>query len=718
MKTSTLISLGLLLLGALPIQAATRVELNGDWQFRIDPSGQGEPGGWVRQMPDDTETVNVPHTWNIGKHDDYEGTAWYFRNFEVDEALLRKHVEIHFGATFYRARVWLNGVEVGSHEGGHTEYHFDISPHLKRVNYLAVQIDNQPGYETIPGFAMRFRGTTDTANAWYDWWHYGGIVRDVWLNFNEPALIRRQQIRVKLDGPAAEVEDRIFLENTSARATQVKLTLSAYAPGNAAPAATAQQTVTLAPGAHDQNLRLRLDSPKLWHFDHPNLYRMEAVLADSKDQPLDTRSDNFGVRQIEIRDRHLFLNGERVRLTGITRHEDSPWEGLAETRGTIRQDYDDLKNLQVTLTRPVHYPQHPAILDYCDRNGILLVPEIPIWQFSEKQLSNSNVIALAKQMMREMIEQAGNHPCIMGWSVCNESATATPGGIAYFRTLRDWVKSLDPDRYVTYADDVVGREAAGSPNAARDADFIMMNEYFGGWHGPAHLLRGVLDQVGKTYPDKMVILSEVGLAGVFGANREDADRRRVELLREQMPIIAQYDWIGGAMLWCYQDYKSHRNLWPGETNGIVDHGLVDEYRQRRPSYYVWQELNYPLHIESTWKCSDQFPYPPLGFSATVSERAATELPSYPIHDYQLFWEARRDDGRLIARGEQPLSSLQPPAQVTGAWTATDYRTIMLTFKVYRPTGFVACEREVSWGNPVSGGQSVGGMKQRANVPVE
>ena len=718
MKTWKSHILGLLLFATLPIQAATRVDLNGEWQFRIDPSTQGEPGGWARQMPADTETVDVPHTWNIGKYDDYEGTAWYFKTFAVSEDLLRKHVEVHFGATFYRARVWLNGVELGSHEGGYTEYAFDITPHLKRVNFLAVQIDNQPGYETIPGFAMRFRGNSDGANAWYDWWHYGGIVRDVWLTFNEPSLIRRQQIRAKLDGTNAEVEDRVFIENTSSRAAQLKLTLKAYAPGMALPVATAQQPVNLAPGSSDQTLRLRLDSPQLWHFDHPNLYRMEAELADANDQLLDTRNDNFGVRQIEIRDRHLCLNGDRVRLSGITRHEESPWEGLAETRGTIRHDYDDLKNLQVTLTRPVHYPQPPAILDYCDRNGILLIPEIPVWQFSEKQMTNPKVIALAKQMMREMIEQDYNHPCIMGWSACNESATATPGGVAYFRTMRDWIKSLDPDRYVSYADDVVGREAAGATNAAAYADFIMMNAYFGGWHGPAYLLRSVLDKVGKDYPDKMVIISESGLAGVFGANSEDADRRRVQIVQEQMPVYAQYDWIGGVLLWCYQDYKSHRNLWPGETKGVVDHGVVDENRQRRPSYYIWQEMNYPVRVEPVWKCSDQFPYPPLGFNATVSERSVTELPSYPIHDYRLTWEARRDDGRMIAQGEQPLASLQPPVQVTGAWTATDYRTITLTFKIYRPTGFMACERQLSWGNPVSGGQSVGDMKQRTTVPVE
>ena len=101
----------------------------------------------------------------------------------------------------------------------------------------------------------------------------------------------------------------------------------------------------------------------------------------------------------------------------------------------------------------MHYPQHPDVLDYADRNGVLLVPEIPMWQFSEEQMSDPKVLALAKRMMQEMIEQAGNHPSIFAWSVCNESATSTPGGRAYVKAMVDHVKALDPGRYVSYADD-------------------------------------------------------------------------------------------------------------------------------------------------------------------------------------------------------------------------------------------------------------------------
>jgi beta-glucuronidase len=109
-------ALGMLL--ATPLLGATRIDLNRDWQFRADPEGSGAASGWNSAIPPDTTSVTVPHTWNIGRLHDYLGVAWYFRRFEAPPA--GAHVELHFGATFYSARVWLNGEEIGAHEGGFT----------------------------------------------------------------------------------------------------------------------------------------------------------------------------------------------------------------------------------------------------------------------------------------------------------------------------------------------------------------------------------------------------------------------------------------------------------------------------------------------------------------------------------------------------------------------------------------------------------------------
>ena len=393
---------------------------------------------------------------------------------------------------------------------------------------VAVRIDNRPGLATIPGWAMRLK---DSGTLWYDWWHYGGIVRDVALVAQERAAIRRQEIRpLRVEAGRATVATRVFLERFAA-GDRLTVDAQALEPSGRA-VARAGRAVEGAAGATVVPLELTIPEPQLWHFDRPNLYRMIVRVTDAKGAVVDRREEPFGIRTVEVRDRGLWLNGERVRLTGITRHEESTQEGLAETRGTMKYDWDDMKALHVVFTRPVHYPQHPYVLDYADRNGVLLVPEIPMWQFSEEQMKDPKVLALAKRMMQEMIEQAGNHPSVFAWSVCNESATSTPGGRAYVKAMVEHVKSLDPGRFVSYADDGLGRLTDATANANQYTDFLMMNQYFGSWHGPADGLAPALDRLGKLFPDKMVVISEFGLAGPFAADTAQADALRVATIRE------------------------------------------------------------------------------------------------------------------------------------------------------------------------------------------
>jgi beta-galactosidase/beta-glucuronidase len=669
--------------------ASSRIDLNRDWQFCIDPSAIGEASGWQKHLPEGTESVNVPHTWNIGRHDNYLGEAWYFRTFEGPAHSPDSHLELHFGATFYASRIWLNGEEVGHHEGGYTAYSVDITSHLRSANYLAVEIDNRITEQTIPGFAMRQQVPHD---AWYDWWDYGGMVRDVGLTVTGPLEVRRQRIRTEIKANRATVQDHIYIASRLQQSKQVSVRLTAFDPDNRI-SATQTRSFGIASAEPEIDLSLELAAPRLWGIDHPNVYRLAVEIVDENGTVLDQQSDTFGLRNIEIRDRHLLINGEPVRLTGLTRHEESVSEGLAETAGTMRSDYDDLKSLQVTLTRPVHYPQNPFILDYADRHGILLIPEIPLWQFSESQLSDPRVIALAKQQMKEMIEQAGNHPSIFAWSVCNESDTGTPGGIAYFRTMRDFIRKLDPSRFVSYADDNLPKLKRAEDSAANDADFLMMNQYFGSWHGPESELAASLDKVDRMFPHKMVIISEFGLAGIFARDEEDADHKRVKIIQEQMPELARRDWIAGAILWCYQDYKSRRNLRFGLEEGYVDHGLVNQYRQRRPSYYVWKEMNAPAAITVRWNNARDGT---ASFTATVKPNSLDSLPSYPLHDYRLNWEIY-DDTKVLARGEDSLADLATARAVPGKVQGqVDTHKLRLHLTLVRPTGEIAAEKILDW----------------------
>jgi len=699
----------LVVAAAVPVVASTRIDLEGPWQFRIDADGGGEGRGWARAVPSGTRTVDVPHTWGVGPDAEHEGLAWYWRTVTVPPSLRGHRVELHFGATFYKTRLFVNGSLAGEHEGGHTAWFADVTKALGDGGLVAVEIDNRPGLATIPGWAMKLE---TSGSLWYDWWHYGGIVRDAALVVQERAAIRRQQIRTAVTGATATVRTRAFVERFGAGPLRLegRVVDESGEPGSWTGVDVGAAALSAGSAGGVSLPAVEIASPKRWHFDAPHLYRFELRLRDAAGAVLDERVDTFGIRTVEIRDRGLWLNGERVRVTGITRHEDSPWEGLAETRGTMKQDWDDLKALHVVFTRPVHYPQHPWILDYADRHGVLLVPEIPMWQFSEAQMKDPAVLTLAKQMMREMIEQAFNHPSIFAWSVCNESATNTPGGNAYVEAMRDHIREIDPDRFVTYADDGLSYLTDASINANKYTDFLMMNQYFGSWHGPAEGLAPALDRLDRLFPDRMLVISEFGLAGPFAPDSVQADEERVRVMREQLAEFARHDFVAGAVFWCYQDYKSHRNLWPGETTGWVEMGLVDENRQRRPSHAAWREATSPVRLSLSWT-RERFG-PPVGFRATVERRPLSELPSYALRGYRAEWEARDHHGVVLASGVRDLPDIGDPATVEGAWPESESREIRLVLRVVRPTGFVAGEREERWWRSVQGGLSPEAARER------
>ncbi|MBC8027725.1 MAG: hypothetical protein H7Y89_17155 [Steroidobacteraceae bacterium] len=667
---------------AVADSGATRVDLNRGWMLVEQPL-ESKVLRPADRMPPTGEIVDLPHTWNrAGSRYELLGQVWYFKRFDLPKLPADAIALLHFGAAFYKAQVFVNGVKVGEHEGGYTGFSFDIAPRLAGSNIVAVLIDNRPGMFTIPGFGAR--GSKD---AWYDWWAYGGITRDVWIDIHGPVRIAGQFIRVDTDAIKAVVSNRVTIARRTAKPLSMRATVTS--PDGKT---VATRTSPLSADATSATAVLGIENPKLWDLDHPNLYRMTVEILDGAGKTIESASDRFGVRLISIHERQLLINREHVRLTGMTRHTDSPWEGGAETRGTLLHDWEDMKSLNMTLTRPVHYAPDPAAFDFADERGILLIPEIPIWQASEEQLSNPQYVALAKRQMRELIEEFGNHPSVFAWSVLNESAAGTPGGIRFFREMRDYIKALDPERFVTLADDNLPKLARAEESAANDADFLMMNQYFGAWHGPREALGPALDKVDRLFPDKMVIISELGFPGIFAPNPIEADKMRVSILREQLPLIAQREWIAGAILWCYQDYKSRRYFWPGQEGGYLEHGIVDANRQRKPSYFAWAELNAPARIEMGWTRKDNGI--PAAFEISVTPNGATQLPHFPLHGYQVAWQLRGAENRAFAGGSLALD-VAGSRVATGVPARDKLTPFDLVVKLLRPDGSVAMERTLA-----------------------
>jgi hypothetical protein len=694
----------------VPVEAAS-FPLSGEWRFATDPRGIGVEEGWTDPGFDDSSwaVVQVPHTWNVmPEYVDYEGLAWYRRHFALPAAAEEGRLSLRFEAVFYAARVWLNGVLLGEHEGGYTPFEYDVSGIARpgEENVVVVRVDNVRASDRIPA-ALGPRWS-------FDWWNYGGIVRDVALQLSSRVYVAAQRIVAVPhivawdEADTATITATLTVDNRSGDAFEGTLSADVLddSTGSSVLAALLASPVSVPPGESvDVQLVTTIASPRLWHFDHPSLYRWSTSLRADDGAVLHAVEDTFGVRRVELREAQLVLNGEPVRLVGLTRHADSPEFGLAETVTVMAADYDDLRRLNMVFSRPVHYPQSRFILDYCDRNGILLIPEVPAWQLSAQQMSDPEMLALAQRQLAEMIAADFNHPSVWAWSVGNEFDSKSPAGHAYVRAMIDLAHELDPTRPVGFASNLL--DAAPGRDATDLADLVLMNQYFGTWVGPKGNLGPALDLIHATWPDRVVVISEFGFEPHWNAlwgpptasldpaqyylipddvpsDAEEADAQRRQLILEQMETFRSRPYVVGAIFWTYQDYRTR--------TGFVM-GVVDAERNRRGSWAVLREQYSPALFDdvslvsagdATWRATVR-----LHARGPVEQ----ELPAYTLRGYTLHWavtSAQQDE--TYSEGELSLPVLAPGEAWSGEveWTAPTVE-VVLVLSIVRPTGFPVLE---------------------------
>ncbi|MCP5109218.1 MAG: beta-galactosidase, partial [bacterium] len=274
----------LALSGVLPAMAddaRLRYELNGRWRFVIDPAGEGEIHGWHKpDLPEGRwDHVEVPHCWPVEMRYQHTGQAWYRRRFTAPPAAGRNHVRLRFGAVFYRSKVWLNGRLLGEHEGGYTPFSFDVSSVLRpgEENVLAVMADNSWSTETIPGA----RPGPQPQQQVYPWWAYGGIVRDVYLQYSAPIFVEKHKVEAvpDLENGDARVTVKLWLKNTTREAATATVRLRIFRQGEREPVASSRVEAGLPAnggGTVRAELPLAAEDVALWDYDHPNLYESVA----------------------------------------------------------------------------------------------------------------------------------------------------------------------------------------------------------------------------------------------------------------------------------------------------------------------------------------------------------------------------------------------------------------------------------------------------------
>ncbi len=591
------------------------MSLNGEWSFALDPVSVGKDQQWFRDdfIPKGWDKVNVPHSFSVDRrYHNFTGDVWYTRQLKMENLRKGMRAFLRFEAVFYKCTVWLNGTELGEHEGGYTPFEFDISEIVKNENTISIRVTNAWDTTTIPGAKTKVNYETSSSAQVYPWINYGGITRNVSIIFRPEVYLGKLKISAEPDltGKTARIDIRAFVKNSSGSlAAKQDVRVNLYQAGKNVQVKYKVDKQDILPGQEavfETSILLRRDV-KLWSFDTPELYEAELICG------FDTVKQKFGIRSVKISGTKLLLNGEPVRMGGCNRPLDYPGFGSMDPKQILEKDLTLIKNGSMELSRISHYPVSVELLDWADEHGMLLILEAGNWQMTPQQMSDPVMREKFKSQFREMIERDWNHPSVIAWSVGNEYQSSTPEGQAWTKDMIAYSRELDPSRLVTFASMLVFRDVIKKPEdeASQYVDFISANIYGN------HLKH--LQHIHELYPYKPIYVSEFGIR----ADHVKSEDERIQHLIKAVADFRKCDFLIGASIWTFNDYQS---LYPGTNiDGYRHWGLVDANRQLREMYVTWQEQFSPATIQVA----------NVSGKLQITVHARADFPSYVLHNYEL-----------------------------------------------------------------------------------
>ncbi|GAB5535578.1 MAG: beta-glucuronidase [Rubricoccaceae bacterium] len=565
------------------VTARHTTSLNGLWHVIVDPYQNGYldyryrprgDGGYAQNRRpqhlsdlveyafDESPTLHVPGDWNSQREDLlwYEGTLWYERDIQYTPARGRR-VFLHVGAANYDAVAWMNGQELGHHQGGFTPFEFEVTDHMREgTNEIVIKVNNERKREAIP-----------TLNT--DWWNYGGLTRDVLLVETPETFIRDYFLQLDPEDPS-RVQGWIRLDGPDAARQRVTVSI---------PEAGVSETVTT---GTDGRAGVSFSAPALqrWAPGAPHRYTV-AVETDA-----DRVEDRIGFRTLEARGTEILVNGEPLFLRGISMHEEAPYRG---GRAFNRSDAETLlgwaQEMGANYVRLAHYPHNETMVQVADSLGLLVWSEIPVYWTIDWE--NPETYANAEQQLREMITRDKNRAAVAFWSVGNETPP-TDVRLAFMQRLVATTRQLDDTRLVTAALERSERENRVyeiHDRLGADLDVLGVNEYIGWYDG----LPTKVDSVSWTsIYDKPLIMSEFGGAALHGHRGPSeqlwTEDHQADLYRRTVRMLDQIDFLAGTSPWILMDFRSPRRPLGGIQDYYNRKGLISNWGEKKLAFYVMQ----------------------------------------------------------------------------------------------------------------------------------
>lgn len=578
------------------LQARDVTTFNDGWSFKKGPF-QKDPLLFSAGFESRWQQVAVPHTWNAAdmqndKDNYYAGEAYYKKEYTPGAELKDKRVFLRFQGVASVAEVYINKVYAGNHKGAFSAFAIEITKLLKygEPNEILVKVDNASRPDVIPVNHTLF-GV------------YGGIYRPVELiitnkvnvavtDYASPGVYISQQ---NVNRKSADVNVKIKLENKEKQAREVEVSTTIY-ESDGKVKARQQTPVKVSPqGRQTYEHSMAIKNPRLWQgLEDPYLYKV-VVRVMAGGEVLDEVTQPLGLRHFELRAADgMYLNGKKVPMYGVCRHQD--WWGLGSALTDKEHDADlnIIKEIGATTIRFAHYQQAERIYAKCDSIGFMVWAEIPFVNRVSTQEGDN-----AKQQLMELIRQNYNHPSIYTWGLHNEVYTPYNYTVALTTELNDLAKTEDSARYTAS----VSGYSVVDQESNLNADIQGINHYFGWYGGKIGDIEQWVTGMEKNFPDYKVIFSEYGaeanvnqqeeVVGEFGRyfSQFYPETFSTKFHEVQWGVIAKHPYLLASYIWNTFDFAT-----PAATQGGVEarnmKGLVTFDRKTKKDPYYWYKANW------------------------------------------------------------------------------------------------------------------------------
>jgi beta-galactosidase len=578
------------------------VPLNDNWQFAKDSAGNNTAGkitGW--------QIVNLPHTWNVADVMDdvpgyYRGVGWYKKTIDIPSQLKSKQFFIYFEGANQQTEVFVNGKTAGSHTGGYTAFCIPITPFLdpSGKNEVLVKVDNSYNEDIAPLSA--------------DFTFYGGIYRQV-------SLIATGDIHFSLADNASKA---VYISTPGVSASKASVKIKANFINGSVGEKRLRLTTSLQDRQHIKRAEVSslvtvgvneskdltqhipaFNRPHLWSPEDPYLYTATTKITDAATgEVLDEVNNVIGFRWFKFdAAKGFFLNGKSYKLIGTSRHQDYKGMGNAVSKKLAVDDIALIKKTGANFFRVAHYPQDPAVMEACDRLGLLSSVEIPLVnEITESTAFYNNCM----NMQVEMIRQNYNHPSVIIWCYMNEIllrphfANDKERQQIYFSAITKLAVSLDsltrkedPYRYTMIANHADFNKY--SDNHLTTLAMITGWNLYSGWYsGTPEDFPAFLDRHHQKLPQQPFMITE------YGADA-DSRIRAVTPLRFDKSVeyttkfhqfyiteIMKRPFVAGAIVWNLADFNSETRT---ETMPHINNkGLLTWNRTPKDPYYLYQAV--------------------------------------------------------------------------------------------------------------------------------